>query len=105
MQAIALHRDDCELQYLLSSLGSQSSFCVAAKAASYHAFVYTPWVAINVNPFTPLNNPLDCFVPAASAFTLCLASSRTAGARLRHVASQALRAIRLRNGRKDNCQG
>jgi hypothetical protein len=35
---------------------------------------------------------------------LRLASSRTAGARLRHVASQALRAIRLGNGSMDHLQ-
>ena len=58
---------------------------------------------MNVSPFAPLNNPQDCFVPSAPALTLRLASSRTAGARLRHVASQALRAIWLRNERVDHC--
>ena len=59
---------------------------------------------MNVSPFTPLNNPLDCFVPAALALTLRLASSRTAGARLRHVASQALRAIQLKPASASNPQ-
>ena len=44
--------------------------------------------AMNVSPFASLNNPQDCFVPSAPAFTLRLAYSATGSAPLRHVASQ-----------------
>ena len=57
---------------------------------------------MNVSPFTPLNNPPDCFAPSASAFTLRGACSATDSAPLRHVASQALRAIWFKYGRMGN---
>ena len=57
--------------------------------------------AMNVNPFAPLNNPLDCFVPLAPVFTLRGAFSATGSAPLCHVSSQALRANRMQ-ARKSN---